>query len=384
MDFDLTPEQEQMRDATRRMVERDIDPVLAANDPDAPLSKEEFLKVLGAAAAHGMTGVRIPESAGGTGISLLEFGIMAEQVPPVMMVALVIQDACITRLHAEAAPELRERLLPDLIAGRKIGGTAATEPAAGSDPRGVQTRLTRDGDEVVINGRKHFITGVSICDVSIVTCNEGTDEDGRNRLVKVVVERDVSPFEAREIDGMGLRQGHWGEAVFDDCRVPAVNVLDDSSSSVRSLHDVWIGNRAVIGLLAVHMAQKALDATLEFAGLHKQFGKLIGGHQLIQRNLSDMATAVTTSRLLCYYALSRADRGEPAAGVTAMAKRYAVTACEQAIRLAMECHGGMGVSREAGLEGLLRDVRMLTPPDGTNEILTLIHGLDLTGLAAFR
>jgi alkylation response protein AidB-like acyl-CoA dehydrogenase len=384
MDFDLTPEQEQMRDATRRMVERDIDPVLAANDPDTPLSKAEFLKVLGAVAAHGMTAARIPESAGGTGISLLDFGIMAEQVSPVMMVPMVTQDACITRLHAEAAPELCERLLPDLIAGRKIGSTAATEPAAGSDPRGVQTRLTRDGDTVVINGRKHFITSVSIADVCIVTCTEGVDEEGRGRLVKVVVEPEVSPFETREIDGMGLRQGHWGEVVFEDCRVPAVNVLDDSSSSVRSLHDVWIGNRAVIGLIAVHMAQKALDATLEFTGLHTQFGKPIGGHQLIQRNLSDMATAITTSRLLCYYALSRADKGEPAAGVTAMAKRYAVDACEQVIRLAMDCHGGMGVSREAGLEGLLRDVRMLTPPDGTNEILTLIHGRDLTGLAAFR
>lgn len=384
MDFDLTPEQEQMRDATRRMVEQAIDPVLAANDPDQPLSKDQYLNVLGAAAAHGMTGARIPTDAGGTGISMLEFGIMAEQIPPSMMVSLITQDACITRLNAEAAPELRERLLPDLIAGRQIGCTAATEPAAGSDPRGVQTRLTRDGDTVVINGRKHFITCVSICDFSIVTCNEGIDEDGRNRLVKVLVERNVSPFETHEIEGTGLRQGHWGEAVFDDCRVPAANVLENASSSVRSLHDVWIGNRAVLGLLAVNMAQKALDATIEFTGLHKQFGKPVGAHQLIQRNLSDMATAVMTSRLLCYYALSRIDTGAPATGLTAMAKRYATASCEQAIRLAMDCHGGMGVSREAGLERLLRDVRMLMPPDGTNEILSLIHGRDLTGFAAFR
>ena len=118
--------------------------------------------------------------------------------------------------------------------------------------------------------------------------------------------------------------------------------------------------------------------------MRHQFGKPIGGHQLIQKNLADIETMVTTSRLMCYLALDTVDRGERANGVSAMAKRHATTACEQAVSLAMHSHGAMGIGRETGLERLWRDVRMLAVPDATNEILTLIQGREITGRAAFR
>jgi alkylation response protein AidB-like acyl-CoA dehydrogenase len=136
--------------------------------------------------------------------------------------------------------------------------------------------------------------------------------------------------------------------------------------------------------MAVNLAQKALDIAIEYSKVRKQFGRPIGSYQLIQQDLSEVHTLVLTSRLLCYNALASIDRGERANGLSAMAKRYAVDACDRAIALAMRVNGAMGLSAELGLEELARDVRMISIPDGTPGILTLIHGRELTGFDAFK
>jgi alkylation response protein AidB-like acyl-CoA dehydrogenase len=132
------------------------------------------------------------------------------------------------------------------------------------------------------------------------------------------------------------------------------------------------------------MADAALNLALQYAGQRVQFGRPIGSTQLVQEMLADISTAVTTSRLLCYYALSCIDKGDRANQVSAMAKRYSIAACQRAVSLAMEVHGAMGISRELGLERYFRDIRMLPIPDGTNQILTLIEGRELTGMKAYR
>ena len=384
MDFALTQEQQMMRDAARSMVEREVSPVLAAHDANQPLPKSAMLRIYAALAALGITAPRLPEAAGGGGLKMLDYGLMFEQLPPVISISLLSHECTIARIWAESTPEKHAQFLPELIAGRKICCTGTTEPDVGSDPRSVKTRVEKDGDELVITGRKMWITNVTICDVMNVSCAEGTDARGLSMLRRVVVERDKSPFETREIPTLGLRQGHLGEAVLDGLRVPAGNALGNSGDAARTLTMTWNGNRPLVGLAAVHLAQRALDAAREYAGIRTQFGTPIGGHQLIQKNLADIELAVTTSRLLCYYALDAMDRNERANGTSAMAKRYATTACEQAISMAMHIHGAMGVSTELGLEQIYRDARMLPIPDATNEILTLIQGRELTGLDAFR
>jgi alkylation response protein AidB-like acyl-CoA dehydrogenase len=199
-----------------------------------------------------------------------------------------------------------------------------------------------------------------------------------------VVEREKSPFQAREIDMIGLKQGLLGEAVFEDCRVPLKNLIESPTGGTKILKETWTVARPLVGLMAVHLAQAAFDVALDYAKVRNQFGKAIGAHQLIQKNLSDIATAITTSRLLCYSALATIDRGERAEGISAMSKRYAQMACRDAVWQAMNILGAMGLSREAGLEELYRDIRMLAIPDGTNEVLALIHGRELTGMEAFR
>jgi alkylation response protein AidB-like acyl-CoA dehydrogenase len=183
MDFRFTPEQELMIDSTRRMVERDINPILKRHDRDKALPKQAFTAIFTKIAALGLTSPRIPESSGGAGITMLEYGIMFEQIPPCISMSLVSHEGCIARLYAECSPEQRERFLPDLISGTKLGCTGSTEPDTGSDPRGVKTRVTRQGDTLVLNGRKMWITNVSACDLILVTCVDASLSEGRNKVV---------------------------------------------------------------------------------------------------------------------------------------------------------------------------------------------------------
>jgi alkylation response protein AidB-like acyl-CoA dehydrogenase len=383
--FRLSSEQRSIQDAIGRMVQRDIAPILAAHAQDKPLPKEDMRSILQVCARQGLTSARVPESAGGAGLTTVTYGLMMEQLPPVVALAVLGQEVTATRISLDSTPEQRDRFLPDLISARRISCTGTTEPDVGSDSRGVKTRLDEDGPHHFrLTGRKMWITNASICDLINVTATYGRDAHGRANTTRIVVERDQSPYEAQEIQVLGLRQGHLGEVLFDNCRVPRENQLGTAGDAARVLNVTWLANRPILGLCAVHMGQRALDAALRYAGDRKQFGSPIASFQLVQEMLADIATAVTTSRLLCYHALEAIDAGEPANHLSAMAKRYSLAACMRAVSVAMEVHGAMGISCELGLEQLFRDVRMLPIPDGTNQILTLIEGRELTGIPAYR
>jgi acyl-CoA dehydrogenase len=385
MEFALSEEQALIRETARRMVERDIRPVLDRNDPDTSLPREEIRKIYAVIAPQGLTAPRLSAEEGGSALGMVNYGLMYEQLPPWLAVSVMGHECTVSRIHAESTPAQRERFLPDLLAGRKICGSATSEPGAGSDPRGISTRMRIEGDEIVINGRKMWITNGSVADIIAVACVGETDAKGRTTLKRVIVEPEkANGVEIREIETTGLRQGHLAEAVFEDCRVPRINLLEAGGDAAKMLTVTWNGNRPLCGLAAVHLAQRALEMAQEYAGIREQFGKPIAAHQLVQKNLADIETAVVTSRLVCYHALETLDRGERSNGISAMAKRYATVSCERAINLAMHVHGGMGIACETGLERMLRDCRMLQVPDATNEILTLIQGRELTGIAAFR
>jgi alkylation response protein AidB-like acyl-CoA dehydrogenase len=379
MNFAPTDEQRMMIDACRRMVDREVRPVMDAHPADRPLPKDAVQSILRSLARLGLTAARLPVEAGGSGMGALDYGLMCEQIPPVIVFLLLPQETTITRIHHGCSPQQRDALLPKLIAADLVTCTAATEPDVGSDPRGIRTRVRDDGEALVLNGRKMWIENATIADVVNVTC---VDESGR--LGRVLVDRRESKFEASEIRMMGLRQCALGEIAFDGCRVPRANKLGSGGDAARVLTLTWLANRPIIGLCAVNLAQAAFDAAREYALVRRQFGQPIGAFQLVQERLADIETAIVTSRLACYHALAAIDRGERANGPSAMAKRYAVDACERAIRLAMQLHGAMGVSEELGLEQMARDVRMLAIPDGTPEILALIQGREITGLDAFR
>lgn len=383
MEFELSQEQKLYADNARRMVEREIAPILRAHNADQPLPKTAMQTIYSVFARQGLTAPRLPVEAGGSGMRMLDYGLIFEQLPPAIAISLMAHEATVARIYFDSDPAQRERFLPDLIAARKICCTGTTEPGSGSDPRAVRTTVVERDGELSINGRKQWISNATISDLMLVNCSAGRDLKGANLLRRVIVVRDESPYEATEIEVLGMRQGHLGEVVFEDCRVPRGNALGRSGDTARVLTLTWNVNRPLVGLIAVQLAQKALDAALRYAGGRIQFGTPIAAKQLIQERLADIATAVQAARLLCYYALSVVDSGGRANGPSAMAKRFATTECERAISMAMHVHGAIGIARETGLEELYRDVRMLPIPDATNEILTLIIGRELTGHAAF-
>jgi alkylation response protein AidB-like acyl-CoA dehydrogenase len=383
MDFTLDSEQQMIADAARKMVATEIQPILDTHDPDTALPKEAVLRILQKCADLGLTSARIPESGGGAGLSMLNLGLITEQIPP--SVGLIVQphEATTTRIFFGGTDEQKERYLSDLMAGRKIACTGSTEPDVGSDPRAIKTRIESRENYYLLNGRKLWISNATICDIINVTCRESLP-DGTSRLARILVDRSESQFETRELHLVGLRQSPHGEVAFNDCRVPKKNLCPDNGDTARLLTLTWLANRPLVGLMAVGQAQKALDLAVEYAKYRKQFGRAIGSFQLVQADLSEMHTAVLSSRLLCYHALAALDRGERANGLSAMAKRYAIDACDRAIALGMRIHGAMGLSTEVSLERMARDVRTLSIPDGTPGILTLIHGRELTGLDPFR
>ena len=382
MDFNLTSEQRLIQDATRRMSGREIVPILKANDPARPLPKEAMHCILKACACQGLTAPRIPEADGGAGVSALTLGLMYEQLPPAIAFDVLAHEVTVARIYFGSTDEQKTRFLPDLIAADRIACTATTEPAGGSDTRTIATRAVLDGDHYVLSGRKMWISGITTADVVNVTARVQGGAGVQDGIACFLVEREHSPFEARTIDTLGLKQAHLGEVVFDNCRVPKRNQCGAIGDAPKVLTLTWLINRPVIGLMAVAMAQTALDAALKYAGDRTQFGRPLAQFQLIQELLADIAAAVTSSRLLCYYALSCIDNGDRANHVSAMAKRHAIAACQRAVSMAMEIHGAMGIATEVGLEQLYRDIRMLPIPDGTNQILTLIEGRELTGMQA--
>ena len=383
MDFSLTVEQSMMVTAARRMVETDIQPVLDAHDRGKGLPKSAILKMLEKAANLGMTAARIPEDGGGAGLSMLDYGLMTEQMPPTAGLIIQPHEATATRVHFGSTAEQRERYLDDLIAGRKIACTASTEPDFGSDPRGIKTRVRENADELILDGNKQWISNATVCDLMNVTCRL-VRADGSASMVRVLVDPTVSPFKTRELEMHGLKQAPLGEVTFENCVVPKENLCPNNNETAKLLTITWLANRPLVGLMAVGLAQRALEAARTYAGIRKQFGRYIGGFQLVQNDLAEIETYVLSSRLICYNALSAIDRGDRANGLSAMAKRYAIDACDRALALAMRLHGAMGLSKELGLEQMARDIRTLTISDGAPGILTLIQGRELTGIDAFR
>jgi alkylation response protein AidB-like acyl-CoA dehydrogenase len=383
VDFELSETERLFAETVKKVVARDVDPVIAAHPADRALPKPAMLELYRAMAALGYTGARIPEADGGGGLSHVMLGLLQEAVPPVLGFSMLGHESTAKRIHMGGTPEQKARFLPDLMAGRKLAGTAASEPNVGSDPRGIETTAVADGDHYVLNGTKLWITNGPIIDVALVVASLGRDASGRNLITRFIVDRAESPFECREIPTIGLQQGPLGELHFRDCRVPRANLVGEPGDAHHALTYTWLANRAGIGLFGVHLGQKALDASIAHVKQRSQFGGPIARFQLVQEMLAEMSMLVDASRLLCFRALALLDRGVWCHRESSIAKLHGSEAAVRVTNLAIQLHGSYGLTREAPLEGWARDARMLTLPDGTSQIHQLIIGRELVGLRAF-
>lgn len=383
MDFDPTQDQQMMRDAVARMSADVLAPILAREPADLPLSKSAMTEIYGHLAEFGLTAMRLPADLGGSGMSMVDYGLMIGELPPAIALSLVSHDGSTVRLATGATEELRKAHLPDLIGGRRIVCTATSEPEAGSNSNAIRTRVEFQGDTARITGRKMWITNASVADLFIVTCTSGTDAQGKPLNHRLLVERDRPGVTVTEIPLTGVRQGHLSEVNLDGVEVPADHAIGEPGDAGKLMTLVWNGNRPLLGLIALGIASRALALAQDHCATRKQFGRLLAAMQLVQQDLSEIEMLIESGRLLCLSALHMMDKGRRANGVSAMAKRLATGNAVRAIDLAMQLHGALGITEEMGLEQMWRDARIFQVPDGTMGILSLIHGREMTGMAAF-
>lgn len=384
MNFELTEDQVMLSDAARRLSEESLMPILQGEPADRPLSKEAILRVYTHLAQFGITAARLSADAGGSGLSMLDYGLVMEQLPPVIALSLLSHDGSTVRFFAGASAKLCAEYLPQFVGGERIVCTANSEPNAGSDSNNISTRLEIEGDRAFITGTKMWITNASICDCMIVSCSASRDEAGRPVPQRVLVDLAKSKVGLRETALCGLRQGHLCEVTFDRTEVPIGNLIGEPGDAGKYMTIVWNANRPLIGLMTLAIAQRAYDIALAHAQERSQFGGKLISKQLVQQDLSEMQAALVSARLTCLMALGKLDTGARSNGLSAMAKRLATDAAVRVIDRAMHICGGMGITEELGLAQLWQDARVFQVPDGTQGILALIHGRDITGTPAWR
>lgn len=386
MRLELSDEQQMLQRAARDFCRQELEPFLA-KFPDAPLDRATVMQLLQMVKPFGILSARLPAEAGGTAMSHVALGVLYEEFPPEVSMTVSANDVIALRLHSGGSQALRDRYLGRLLEGEIMAGSCISEPDAGSDLTSMATRADLVGDKYVINGAKIWSSHADTADVLIAAVSLGKDERGRSKVSRLLIDKSEVPegaIQIRDIEMIGLKRHHLGEVVFQDCPTPAGNLIGDEGDGVKMFTLSWLSQRPILGLIATHIAAEALALSIDYAKQRKQFGRPIGGFQLVQALLVDMAALVETARHLCYKALYLLDQGMPARLESSMAKYYACEAAVKVTNMAVQVHGTIGLSCEYRLEKLLRDARMLTMPDGTTEMQKLMVGRELLGLNAIR
>jgi butyryl-CoA dehydrogenase len=382
MDFALDAQHEEIRRTVRDFAERRVAPVADEMEREHRFPKE----IIREAADLGLLGVPYPEDEGGTGLDNLAYAITIEELSRVSGSVGIIVSAhtslgCFP-LHLAGTPEQKEKFLRPLASGQKLGAYGLTEPGAGSDSRGTRTRARRDGDEWVLDGSKRFITNAGMADVYIVTAV--TDKAaGSGKISAFIVEKDTPGFSiGRMEEKMGLHASNTGELLFEDCRIPATNLLGDEGAGDKVFLATLDGGRIGIGAMALGLAQAAYEAASAYAKERKQFGKPIASFQGVAFMIADMATEIDAARLMVYRAAWLKDQHRPFGTEAAMAKLYASEVAQRVTNDAVQVHGGYGYITEYHVERFLRDAKLTEIGEGTSQIQRMVIARNLLGVRA--
>ena len=382
MDFALSAQHAEIRRSVRDFAEREIAPVADEMERSGEFPAEIIRK----AAGLGLLGVPYPEEVGGTGLDSLAYAITVEELSRVSGSVGIIVSAHTSLgcapLFMAGSPDQKERFLRPLASGAKLGAYGLTEAGAGSDSRGTRTRAQRDGDEWVLNGSKRFITNAGVAHIYIITAVTDRNADS-GKISAFIVEAGTPGFSiGRMEEKMGLHASNTGELLFDDCRIPADNLLGEEGEGDRLFLRTLDGGRIGIGAMALGLAQAAYEAATAYARQREQFGRPIASFQGVAFKIADMATQIDAARLLVYRAAWLKDRGEPYTTEAAMAKLFASEAARQVTNDAIQVHGGYGYVAEYRVERYLRDAKLTEIGEGTSEIQRLVIARNLLGVRA--
>jgi alkylation response protein AidB-like acyl-CoA dehydrogenase len=376
MDFALTEDQRAIQDAARAFAEAELAPHSAEWDE----TKHFPVDVMRQAAEMGFCGIYTGEEHGGMALGRVESAVIFEELSrgDVSTAAFIsIHNMATWMIDSVGSAELRARYVPQLVTMEKIASYCLTEPGSGSDAAALRTTAVRDGDHWVLNGSKAFISGAGTSDVYVVMARTGAD--GPKGISTFVVDKDAPglSFGGQERK-MGWNSQPTAIVQFDDCRVPAENLMGQEGHGFRYAMMGLDGGRLNIAACSLGGARLALETAQDYVASRKQFGKPIGDFQNTQFKLADMATQLEAARLMVLRGAWAIDTNHPEKTKwCAMAKRLATDACFQIADEALQLHGGYGYLKDYPLERIVRDLRVHRILEGTNEIMRVITAREM-------
>ncbi|MFL9942154.1 acyl-CoA dehydrogenase family protein [Paraburkholderia graminis] len=361
-----------VRDALRTFVREAVTPHAAAWDRKRTFPKEVHRQL----AELGAYGVLVPEEYGGAGMDALALALILEEIAAGdggTSTAISVNNCPVCSILLSYGNDAQKRdWLTPLARGEMLGAFCLTEPQAGSDASALRTTATRDGDAYVLNGVKQFITSGKNANVAIVMAV--TDKAaGKRGISAFIVPTDSKGYVvARLEEKLGQHSSDTAQIIFEDCRVPAANLIGAEGEGYRIALSGLEGGRIGIAAQSVGMARAAFEAALSYAKERESFGQPLFSHQAVQFRLADMATQLEAARQLIWHAASLKDAGQPCLTEAAMAKLFASEAAERICSAALQIHGGYGYLSDFPVERIYRDVRVCQIYEGTSDIQKIL------------
>jgi alkylation response protein AidB-like acyl-CoA dehydrogenase len=382
MDFDLTPEQEEIRKLAHEFADREIAPGARERDRAERFPSDVLAKM----APIGFLGGPVPEQYGGMGVDYISHAIITEEigradssVRTTLSVQISLVELTILRWGTE---EQKREWLPRLCTGEVIACFGLTEPAVGSDATRLQATARRDGRDWIIDGRKMWISNGSVSKLALVFANADPAR-GHKGITAFLIDRDRSPYGSQALHGkLGLRSSDSSEVILDGVRVSDGARLGEIGDGFKIAMSALDSGRYSVAAGAVGTAQAAIDAAIAYATQRNAFGKPIAGHQLVQELIADMVVETEAARLLVWRAGDLKNKGKPNTRETSIAKLYASEMAQRVTDNAIQVHGGYGFSDEFPVERFWRDARVNRLYEGTTQIQKLIIGRFATGIDA--
>lgn len=372
MDLRLSPEQKALQDDIRALADNVIAPKAAYHEQNEIFPEENIREL----AKRGYLGITIPESYGGLGLDAICYSIVSEEVSRACGstgITVAAHNALGTQqIWLMGNEEQKQRFIPQLASGRKLGAWGLTEPSAGSDAGGLLTTAVEDGDEWIITGSKAFITTGHTGDIFTIMAR--TDKgNGPRGISAFVIEKDTPGFTCGTKENkMGLRASVTSELIFENCRVPKENMLGDRGMGFIGAMKILDSGRIGIGAMALGIAQAALDASIEYAKTRQQFGKPIGKKQAIAFMLATDAMKIDAARLLIRRAAWNKDNKLPFTKEASMAKLFASEIGTEVCSNAIQIHGGHGYTTRFPVERFYRDIKLCEIGEGTSEVQRIV------------
>ena len=372
MDFELSKEHQLLRELYRSFAQNEVKPHAEETDEQERFPVET-VKLLG---RYGFMGIPYPKEYGGAGGDTLAYVMAIEELSKVCGTTGVVVSAhtslCCGPIYEFGTEEQKRKYLPDLLSGRHIGACGLTEPGAGTDAAGQQTKAVLEGDHWVLNGTKIFITNAGHADIFIIFAM--TDKSlGTKGISAFIVERDFEGFRVgKEEKKMGIRGSSTCELIMENCIVPKENLLGSLNKGFKIAMKTLDGGRIGIAAQALGLGEGAVDEAIKYVKERKQFGRRISQFQNTQFKLADMVTRMSAAQLLVYRAAMKKDSGEVYSKEAAMAKLFASEAASEVTRQAVQLFGGYGYTREYPVERMMRDAKITEIYEGTSEVMRMV------------